>query len=117
MGFGESGRSPWVSEWIDLGCLGWRELWVRIERERGVSSEECEKDRLTLLLRYLGPGVSSAWVLKGIWEPEQQLGAQPASLGMREARGTSGNSRKEAQLGLVVRDFLACGGGGAIVGR
>lgn len=77
-----------------------------------MEGEMCElresgRDRLNLLLRNLGPEVRSAWALKGIWEPEQQLGTQPAPLGMRETRGTSGNLRKEVWMGLVVRDLLA----------
>lgn len=50
-----------------------------------MSLEESGRGRLSLLLRNLGPGARSAWVLGGIWEPEQRSGAYLTPLGMREA--------------------------------
>lgn len=70
-----------------------------------MSAEEPGRDRL--LLRNLGLGVRPTRALEGVWGPEQQLGAVLAPLGMREAR-------IRGLGGLMVRDPLDCGKGGAV---
>lgn len=82
--------------------------------EEEVSAQESGRDRLNLLLRNLGPGARSAWALEGVWAPEQWLGALLALLGMREARGTRWEVRIRGLGGIMVRDLLDGGKGGAI---
>lgn len=60
---------------------------------REASAEGSGMDRF--LLRNFEPGARSTQALEGVWGPEQQLGARPVFLGMREARRTRWEARKE----------------------